>query len=249
MFCSQCGNAMSEGQAYCPSCGMKADAQPAAGAERERTAWEDRQRIGFFRSLGSTLAESLFHPVRFFRRMAVRGGLSDPLLYGMIVSMAGITAFYAWQTLLQETMPFPESFKGAAGLGHPSGAGLGVIAIIAPFAIIANLFLWAGMLHLLLLAVRGSRNGFEATFRVIAYSSGTSILLAVPFCGWPLAMVWNLALAIIGLKEGQGTSGGKASFAVLFPLLLCCAAAAIFTMLFLGTVAAALGPLSHQPWK
>jgi hypothetical protein len=97
--------------------------------------------------------------------------------------------------------------------------------------------------------VRGSKNGFEATFRVMAYAYGSNIFMAVPFCGGFIAALWNIVVVIIGLKEAHGTSGGKAAFAVLFPVLLCCAVAVLFSILVLGTVAASFGTMPHQPWK
>jgi uncharacterized membrane protein len=71
----------------------------------------------------------------------------------------------------------------------------------------------------------------------------------VPFCGAIIASLWTIVLAIIGLKEAHGTTGGKASFAVLFPLIMCCAVAILFFLLVLGTVAASFGTMPYRPWK
>lgn len=242
MFCPHCGSAVGEHQAYCHACGGKIDQPSPVDAPQEKTAWELRREKGIFRGLLSTLKESLFSPSAFFRKMPVTGGLADPTLYAMITGMAGITMLVVWQMLLQNSMPIPGGVKG-----NGRGAALG--AMLAPFLIIANLHLWAGMLHFLLVMVRGVRQGYEATFRVAAYSYGAMVFFAVPFCGWPIAAAWSAILAIIGLKEAQGVSGGKAAFAVLFPAFLCCAAAALFTMLVFGTLAATFGAATHQSWK
>jgi hypothetical protein len=130
-----------------------------------------------------------------------------------------------------------------------SGVGMSVMAVITPFMIIAGVFLGSGMLHLLLLMVRGAKNGFESTFRVVAYAYGSNIFMAVPFCGGFIAALWNIVVVIIGLKEAHGISGGKAAFAVLFPLILCCAFVVLFSILVLGTVAASFGTMPHQLWK
>ena len=122
-------------------------------------------------------------------------------------------------------------------------------AILTPFILIASLFIWAGILHLLLMMVRGAKNGFEATFRVVSYSVGAYVFLMIPFCGAIISALWTIVIAIIGLKEAHETTGGKASFAVLFPLIMCCAVVMLFFLLVLGTVASSFGTMPHQPWK
>lgn len=256
MFCSQCGREASEGQVFCQACGarivVETDARTATSmAGRSRTAWEDRERTGFFGGMLTTLKETLFTPTEFFRKMNVTGGIADPLLYAMIVGVVGIMVSYVWQVLFQDAFLgyLPSDVKGTVGIGSLGNIGLAFVAIIVPFVVIISLFLWSGVLHLLLLIVRGANNGFEATFRAVAYSSSTFIFLTIPFCGWPLYWVWRMVIAIIGLKEAHGTSGGKASFAVLFPLLLCCAVGFLIALLVFGTVAASLGTMKPSPWK
>ena len=256
MFCSQCGKEVMEGQMFCPACGNRisvaaANGTSASAATRSRTAWEDRERTGFFSALLATLKETLFSPTEFFRTMNVTGGLSEPLLYAMIVGVVGIMVSYVWQVLFQASFLgyLPSEVQGTMGIGSLGNIGLAFVAILIPFFVICSLFLWAGMLHLLLLMVRGANNGFEATFRAVAYSYSTYIFMTVPFCGGLIASVWSMVVAIIGLKEAHGTSGGKASFAVLFPLILCCALAFLITALVLGTVAASFGTVKPSPWK
>lgn len=250
MFCPHCGKEISENQAFCQFCGgataVQAAVIPATG--RSKTAWEDERTQWTFGGLLKTLKGSLFNPSEFFRTMNVTGGLTGPMLYAMIVGTAGIMMFYFWQIALRDTYPAGLS-SGLQGANIFTGVGMGVLAVVTPFAIIAGLFLASGMLHLLLLMVGGSKNGFEATFRVVAYAYGSNIFMAVPFCGGFIAALWNIVVVIIGLKEAHGTSGGKAAFAVLFPVLLCCAFAVLFSILVLGTVAASFSTMPHQPWK
>jgi hypothetical protein len=199
----------------------------------------------------ATLKESLFHPSAFFRTMPVTGGLTGPMLYAMIVTMTGITVSYCWQILFPDVLHryLPHDLQGAENIGVIDGIGLVVLAMFMPFLIILMLFLWSGLLHLLLQLVKGAKNGFEATFRATAYSSGAYAFLVMPFCGGAIASVWGLVMVIIGLREAHGTTGGKAAFAVFFPLVLCCAFAVLVVLAVLGTIASSFGTLSHQPWK
>ncbi len=253
MFCPHCGKEVSENQVYCQFCGGKiADAAAGQSATgRERTAWEDRSRHGVLIGLLKTMKESLFNPSGFFKKLNVTGGLAEPTLYALVVGMTGIMVFYFWQILLQNSMPGPLSHevKGPGGIDLFSGIGMAVVAVLTPFFIIVGLFVWAGFLHVLLLLVQGAKNGFEATFRTVAYSYGSNIFLLVPFCGGIIAAVWNIIIVIIGLKEAHGTTGGKAAFAVLFPVIFCCAAVLFFVLVILGAVAASFGTVSYEPWK
>ncbi len=241
MFCSHCGSAIAEGQAFCHVCG--ANIATSAPVPKEPTAWERRTEVGFFRGLLLTLRGSLFSPAAFFRSMPTTGGLTDSTLYAMITGMTGWTVLVAWQAMTGDGVPSPS--PGVPG-GNVVGAAL--TALVMPFLLVANVYLWAGMLHVLLLAARGATQGFEATFRVAAHSYGAMVFLALPFCGWPVAVFWSMVLAIVGLKETHGASSGKAAYAVLFPALFCCAATALFTALFFGTLAASFGAMTY-PWK
>ena len=50
----------------------------------------------------------------------------------------------------------------------------------------------------------------------------------VPFCGQFVAVLWLIALYVIGLAEAHRIGHGKAAAAVLLPIvLLCCCCAAV----------------------
>ena len=75
-------------------------------------------------------------------------------------------------------------------------------------------------MHVLLLLVRGNTNGFEATFRVMAYSQATQVWSVIPFVGGPLGWCWRVVVQVIGLKEAHQISYGKIFVAFLIPLAL-----------------------------
>ena len=249
MFCQHCGKEIVEGQAFCQFCGGKIAVAPVPDSGRRTTAWEEEGSQWTFGALTATLKESLVRPSEFFRKMNVTGGLSNPLLYALITGMIGWMAYYFWEIMFHDTFGDFLPSKARSGLDVFAGTGFAVKAILTPFMLIAGLFIWAGVLHLLLLLVRGAKNGFEATFRVVSYINGASVFLIMPLCGGILCAIWTLVLAVIGLRDAHGTSGGKATFVVLFPLVLCCAFIALFSLLVLGTVAASFGTMAEQPWK
>lgn len=250
MFCPHCGKEIAENQAFCQFCGgatILTETVPGTG--RSQTAWEAEGTQWTFNGLMASLKGALFEPSAFFKKLDVTGGLAGPMLYAMIAGVLGLLLFNVWQIVLND--PYAAYFAARSGSHRDIGQGSGTIlsALFLPFMIIIVLFLVSGMFHLLLMLTRGANRPFEATFRVAAYSSGSLLFLAVPYCGMFVVPLWYLTLAVIGLREVHDTTGGKATFAVLFPLLLCCAVAMLFSILVLGTVAASFNSMTQQPWK
>jgi hypothetical protein len=247
MFCPQCGKEVFEIQAYCQHCGMRLAEGASVSSGRSRTPWEDRENIGFFTGLFKTLKEVLFTPTSFFRKMSVTGGLTDPLLFAMIVGTTGLLFSYLWDILFYDSLQHfvaPE-FRALSERGMMYDHGFSYFSVLTPFALIIALFFTSGFLHLMLLMVRGAKAGFEATFRVAGYSMAPFVVMIIPFCGMPVTWLWVITLAIIGLREAHETSGGKAAVAVLFPFILCCGIITMTIALFMGAVAASFGGMMH----
>jgi hypothetical protein len=250
MYCPQCGKEIIEGQVFCQNCGSRLVAEsgmPLSSSGRSKTAWENREEIGFFQGMFRTMKDTLFTPSDFFRKMPLSGGLTDPLLYALIIGMVGLMIHYIWDMLFYNSMPdfMSSEVRTAAGRSVIEGLRSPFAAMITPFLLIFWLFVVSGALHLFLHLVRGALAGFEATFRVIAYGVSPFVFLIVPFCGMPIAGLWVMTTAIIGLKEAHGTTGGKAAFAVLFPFLFCCGIFITAMILFMGAMAASFGSMMH----
>jgi hypothetical protein len=99
-----------------------------------------------------------------------------------------------------------------------SGSVLGSL-ILAPMLAAIGLFIGAGIQHLLVLLIVGSRNaGFAGTFRVGAYSSVTSLVSWIPVIGWT-ASLYGIYLTIVGVREVHSTTG-NAAIVVLIPALI-----------------------------
>jgi hypothetical protein len=92
--------------------------------------------------------------------------------------------------------------------------------VIAPIAAAVGVFLAALVMHLLVILVVGSgHSGFGATFRIVAYSSVTSLVSWIPFVGW-LFSLYRLYLATVGIREMHATTTGKALLIVVLPAIL-----------------------------
>lgn len=213
---------------------------PEGGATASGTPWERREQIGFVAGLVETTQQVLTGPEAFYRGMPVTGGITSPLLYGLLISYIGLVA----STLY--SLVFHVTFGGLGGLARQSGtfermapfleggASLVYNLVFGPVIITVVLFLWSGILHVMLLLLGGARRDFEATFRVFSYAQASSILHILPVCGGVAAFVFSIVLQVIGLAHAQQITKGKAAAAVLIPMLLVCCCCGLALGLLVG---------------
>lgn len=245
MFCPHCGKEIVEGRAFCQYCGAALVETAPVARVRSSTPWEQRESLGFLNGFAKTAQDVLFRPGEFFKTMSVTGGLTDPLLFALVIGMIGLMFFHFWDILLHDSLQSfmtPEMKNAAGGFRGP---GMAATAVFMPFLLMFWLVVVSGMLHLVLHLARGAKAGFEATFRVVCYGTSPFLFLIVPYCGALITFLWFMILNIIGLKEAHETTGGKAVFTVLFPLIFCCGAVILATTLLMGAVAASFGALMH----
>lgn len=203
----------------------------SAGAAVRQTPWEDRATYGFAGGLFETWKESVFNPTNFFGRMPLKGGIGNPLLYGLILGLFGTVFSLLYQQFFGHLFD-PSSWYPQLGAEFDREAlefsrqlesiSFLFIALISPVFIALWLFIASGFFHLVLMIFGWRKEDFEATFRVISYSEGASVFNVVPILGGFVAAIWQMVLVVIGLKEVHHLSTGKAIFIVLVPLILCC---------------------------
>lgn len=145
-------------------------------------------------------------PVRFFRGIIGHNGLVNPLIFAIIC---------------YEVAAILGGLLALVGISGQRGFGSFLASLIlAPIFATIGLFIGAGILHLLVMLIVGSRNaGFAGTFRVSAYSSVTSLVSWIPVIGW-IASLYGIYLAIVGVREVHNTSTGKAAIVVLVPAVV-----------------------------
>jgi hypothetical protein len=159
-----------------------------------------------------------------FATMRREGGHGAPIGFAIVGNMVGIAAVLAVQLIAPAAMG---GFQGQAGeaIGFLAAMFVGVL-ICAPVGIILQMYIGAGITHLMLMLVDGAKFPFETTFRVICYCSGTTALLnLIPFCGQYVQGLVQLVFVILGLAAAHEISAGKAALAVLLPAIICCALA------------------------
>jgi hypothetical protein len=239
-------------QAPPPAAPASAGAPPAPELPAPFAARKER---GFFRGFFQTWRLAALDPGSFFRRVRV-DQTGSAVLFAVIAASVGmwVTGIFSWLTragsiaslrqVLEQLPPGTEAARqfGEQMIARMESASLLQELVQAPVIAVGVLFGAAGLVHVLLLVLRGAGRGFGATLTAAGYAGAPALLLALPMCGFPIAIVWSLVVFIIGLGETQRCGTGKAAAAVLLPALLACACAcagiAFFTMAAMGGGAA-----------
>lgn len=194
----------------------------------------------------ATFKETFSSPNFMFSDMRREGGLGAPLLYGMAGGVAWGVIGLVFQLGVQGLLNGAAGGLGGPGAGPPGfapgiflGVGLAAGVILLPLATLIVMFLSAGVFHLMLMMLGAARQPFETTFRVVAYSHGTSsVFAAVPFCGQYAQWLAELIFVGIGLCRAHEISGGKATLAVLLPVIVCCGGMIALYAVVIGAIIA-----------
>jgi hypothetical protein len=184
---------------------------------RNGPPWE--QPGAFFQRWIDTAKIILLDPMNGFSTVRRQGGIGAPLTYLVVGAAPAIVVSLLFQMLgVGGSMMGGET--GAAAVGGAMLLVFMLVGIVVGFVIF---FVVTGIIHLVLSLLGGARHGFEATFRTLAYSYGSAAPIGmVPICGGPIAGIWALVCAIMGLANMQETTPVKAAIAIFTPVLLCC---------------------------
>jgi hypothetical protein len=133
--------------------------------------------------------------------------------------------------------------------GMPEGIAVPVIVFLMALAggfIVTLIF--AAWLHLWVY-ILGGRKGIMQTFKAIIYGHTPRLLLGwIPVIGF-IFVLWSLALGILGIRELQEMSTGKAILAVviavMIPLVIILLVAAYFITSYVTTTAIPYPPINN----
>jgi hypothetical protein len=204
-----------------------------AAALRSGLPWDHRQERGLFNAFVETLAMVLTKPGEAFTVMKREGGLGEPLIYALIGGCLGGIVSLLFSLGLNSVGFFDRHNTFAAMTGM--GVGSAAFIVLVPLFIVIGLFIGSAIVHLCLMIVGGANQSFETTFRVIAFSQGsTGPLQMIPICGGLIAGVWALVCNCIGLARAHETDTGRAVLAVFLPLIVCCGGVLLIALMFGG---------------
>ncbi len=200
--------------------------------------WEDPD-VGFPNSLGRTWFESLTSPVSFFQRMEPEAALARAVLYFLIMAVGAALFSLLWGLAGSA----PELPPQAADVLDLDPRGIQLFGFfLSPFANLILLGLAAVSVHLFVRLLTDSVRPIGATTRVICYAAGPALLTIIPWAGELVGWIGSMVLLTIGIREVHGTTTGRASLTVLFPILIAAVLAAL-AWIFVLAVFASLGDL------
>ena len=185
-------------------------------ASRTTTSGGDYDLSDPLNSFVDVVRGVVFQPQAFFTGLPRQGSLLSPLVFALVCTEISV--------LLVGLLTFLDVPGGITWLFGARGnqgflAFLGGL-VIAPIAAAVGVFLTALVTHLLVILVVGSgHSGFGATFRIVSYSSVTSLVGWIPFIGWIFSL-YRLYLATVGIREMHATTTGKALLVVVLPAIL-----------------------------
>jgi predicted Zn finger-like uncharacterized protein len=206
----------------CPRCGARFEFVRGEGHEEEKrslvTPWEQRAHRGLWEGVTRTIRGVLFSPKRTFSSMPVTGGWREPLAFGLLIGSIGSMFSFFWEFMALSMGLLKPLWGVSTSISSP--LVFLVLIFISPLFVTVHLLISSVMIHALLLLVRGGKNGYEATFRVVAYSQATRAWGVIPVLGDAIGWIWRSVVYIIGLKEAQETSYARVILAFSLPLAL-----------------------------
>jgi hypothetical protein len=179
------------------------------------------------RSFVGTVRWVLFEPVRFFRRLPRRGRALNPVVFALVCAL--ISAPLAFLTAPFDPLMGDDMADLRDSLvrfvAEPGGSVAAVIVVIlavlvlAPLLVLLGLYISTAIYHILVwVFVRPTDTGFEATLRVISYTSAVELLNWIPIVGL-LASFYGLYLAFVGIREMHETTTGRALAVISLPVV------------------------------
>ncbi|GAB4177313.1 MAG: YIP1 family protein [Calditrichia bacterium] len=234
MKCSSCNNEFEfqDGMKFCPSCGAPLNpdepnsSEPSEVIDEYQVPWEDRKKFTLINGFIETFKKSIFDPSSFFKAMPPKGDGFMPLLYAVvwviIIQIVNLLLLklFGFNPAAQ-IMDVFEQYQIPIDVNMIARLQLYQLFML-PIIEIISLVIFAGILHLFVMLVGANSNGFIATLRVVGYTQGVQAFSIIPVFGGFITAIYGIVLTVIGIKEVQNTSGGKATAAVLLPLIVCC---------------------------
>lgn len=224
-----------------------APAPPSPPMGPQGNPWEKRDSLGFGSAFIEAIKLFVTSPTEAFAQTKRSGDYTSPLIFAVLVGWIGIVIGQIWGMLFNASMfsMFPGEMGEQMGAMAATsfGAFIGSL-ILAPIFVAIGLFIWSALLHLCLMLVGGlgeSTSGFEGTFRVVSYAGVAQFANIIPIAGGLIAVVWSIILGVIGLTDLHRTTQGKATAAILIPIVLCCVCAMVMGATMAASMMAMLG--------
>lgn len=208
----------------------RSPAVPGWEAESSSAAlpWEEVEQLGLVRAFSRTIGLALSRMDDFARRISAGESVMPALVFGLMVHAIArvFDALYAVGTMKIAGPMLEQMSSSMSGLFGPAGPPkvrdvifqYGILILFYP----ALVFIWGGVVHLLLRLFGRPQKGFSATLRVANYAMAPNILAVLPVCGNIVGGIWSIILMARSLMIVHRTGGVGAAVAVILPMIGLC---------------------------
>ncbi len=164
---------------------------------------------------------------RAFTIMHPRGGIGGPMVFALLGMSIGAAGGLFWNLVMLLGLGIVAGANGqgdaAAPLAIQAVTQVGASIIGTLLGATLGLLFQSAIIHVCCMVVGGGKTGFDATFRVLAYSNGALAFLQwIPIAGALVLAIWVLVLVIVGLAKVHEMHVGKTILAVFLPVIVCC---------------------------
>lgn len=186
--------------------------------------------IGF----GEKIKSFLVSPVETFQKVKDED-LGMVLKYFIVLAVIFSILYAIIETALATTVSWLMPLKMPFVKGLTGELSVVALFVISLFLLVIGLFLGAAIIHVFIYLLGGKR-GFVQTVKAIGYGMTPTLILGwIPVVG-RIVGIWSLVVEILGIRELQDMSTGKAALAVILPLVIYVIIGAISIFLYTPTI-------------
>jgi len=189
--------------------------------------WEERDTLGLWRAWWRTSVLMISSPGQALSSARAEAPLGSSMLFALLSTVVGYLPTLAAAALVM----VPAALLGSSGTSKAFTLGLtgGLVLLlysvmIFVFQLVSVLFI-AGLDHLGLMLLGAQPKSYAVTVRAHALSMGPYLLGLLPFCSLYVFPLWSVVLRVIANMYLHKTTAGKATAAVLLPMVLLCGGA------------------------
>lgn len=188
--------------------------------------WDEREQLGLWRAWWRTSVQMISNPGQTLATAPPDASFGSSMLYAFLSSIVGFGPTFGLYLLVLgpilliagESAEKPMALAGGAMI---YGIMVGYLFALLFMQSVGTLFS-AGLDHLALMLLGANPKSFTVSLRASALSTGPYLVGLVPACSFYVFPLWSLVLRIFALKAFHQTTGGKATAAVLIPIVVLC---------------------------
>ena len=204
----------------------------------KKLPWDERETLGLWQGWWRTCVLMISSPNVSLANAEPDAPLGSSVMFALVSAVVGLCpTFLSSIPFLVLTQSISRKDDAPAGMGFFLVLGMIIYLGTALAFTMGSVFLVSGIEHLTLRMLGAEPKSFSVTVRAYALGMSAYLLGVIPFCSFYVFPVWAIVLRIIALMHLHKTTAGKASAAVLLPVLLLCGG---FIGLYVAVIALAM---------